>query len=569
MTAQHSTLRRGLPRTAGGEPWPPPSTITGERAVAAEHQHPDAAATATAAPEASAAAAVIPVAGAAAEPAAVPEAVAAHAAAVSAPVTASAPTRALRRGLPRSEGGEPWPPATTTVPSTAVEAPAAGVPDAAAVASSASAPAAAPATPSSPLPAAPTADAASNTAATATEPGAVLRRGLPRVDGGEPWPPAGTTAQRTVAAAADTSPAPAEGTAASTDPAVGLALDETPNATPTAGVVAQHPEPRGPRAPLTTPRTVWQGVAPRHAAAPARETGRRPTWPQAIGALMGAAALALLAGAAIAFVRALLSMSFMTDFLAAYPGEYALPATAEPGIPGWVGWQHFFNMFLMLLIIRSGISIRTNQRPTVFWANKRGGPKISLTIWFHQALDILWLVNGIIFVVLLIVSGHWMRLVPTSWEVFPNALSAALQYVSLDWPTENGWVNYNSLQQIAYFTTVFIAAPLAAITGWRMSGLWPSKAEGLSRAYPVEWARALHFPIMIYFVAFIIVHVLLVMFTGFLRNLNHMFASQDAVTWTGFWVFIAALAAMALGWAGARPLVIAPIARIFGQVSGR
>ncbi|WP_218157734.1 hypothetical protein [Saccharopolyspora shandongensis] len=28
------------------------------------------------------------------------------------------------------------------------------------------------------------------------------------------------------------------------------------------------------------------------------------------------------------------------------------------------------------------------------------------------------------------------------------------------WPTENGWVHYNALQQLAYFTTVFVAAAL-------------------------------------------------------------------------------------------------------------
>ena len=124
------------------------------------------------------------------------------------------------------------------------------------------------------------------------------------------------------------------------------------------------------------------------------------------------------------------------------------------------------------------------------------------------------MINGVVFVVLLFTTGHWLRLVPTSWEVFPNALSAGLQYVSFDWPTDNGWVNYNSLQQLAYFTTVFLAAPLAAITGFRMSGLWPKKAETLSKAYPIEWARAVHFPVMLYFVAFIVVHVFLVLATG-------------------------------------------------------
>ena len=224
----------------------------------------------------------------------------------------------------------------------------------------------------------------------------------------------------------------------------------------------------------------------------------------------------------------------------------------------------------MVLIIRSGLQVRTEKRPSVFWSPRSNGKrKISLNLWFHQSLDILWLVNGAVFVVLLFATGQWMRIVPTSWEVFPNALSALLQYLSLDWPTENGWVNYNSLQQIAYFVTVFIAAPLAAITGVRMSGLWPKNAKTLNRIYPVEWARAVHFPVMLYFVLFIIVHVGLVFATGALRNLNHMYASQDVVNWTGFWIFVASLVVIAAAWVAARPLVLAPIARLFGKVSGR
>uniref|UniRef100_UPI0032216660 cytochrome b/b6 domain-containing protein n=1 Tax=Microbacterium sp. TaxID=51671 RepID=UPI0032216660 len=266
----------------------------------------------------------------------------------------------------------------------------------------------------------------------------------------------------------------------------------------------------------------------------------------------------------------LISLEPLQEFLATYPGEYHLPDGAPVGLPGWLGWQHFFNVFLMVLIIRSGLRVRTEKRPTVFWTPRRDRKgKISLTLWFHQALDVLWLVNGLVFVVLLFATGQWMRIVPTSWEVFPNALSAVLQYVSLDWPTENGWVNYNSLQQLAYFTTVFVAAPLAAVTGYRMSGLWPKKAPALNRAYPVEWARALHFPVMLYFVAFIVVHVTLVFATGALRNLNHMYAGQDAVNWTGFWIFFASMVVVAAGWVAARPLLIAPLARLFGTVGGR
>jgi thiosulfate reductase cytochrome b subunit len=270
----------------------------------------------------------------------------------------------------------------------------------------------------------------------------------------------------------------------------------------------------------------------------------------------------------------MLSTPWGSELLTAFPGEYHLPDGAPIGLPAWLGWQHFFNFFLMVLIIRSGLQVRAEKRPPALWSTRRHPDrKISLTLWFHQSIDVLWLINGVAFVVLLFTTGQWMRIVPTSWEVFPNALSAALQYISLDWPTENGWVNYNSLQQLAYFLTVFVAAPLAAVTGIRMSGIWPRRATRLAKLYPVEWARALHFPVMLYFVLFIFVHVVLVFATSALRNLNHVYASQGSVdpnahaeNWAGFWIFTASVAVISVAWIAARPLILARVAGLFGKV---
>lgn len=275
------------------------------------------------------------------------------------------------------------------------------------------------------------------------------------------------------------------------------------------------------------------------------------------------------AGIIVLAARGVTTLPGVPEWLERYPGEYELPESSEPGFPAWARWGHFFNIFLMVLIIRSGLLVRTQQQPPAFWTPKKGGKKISINLWLHTSLDILWILNGLIFVVLLFVSGHWMRIVPTSWEVFPNAASAMLQYLTLDWPVENGWVNYNSLQQIMYFLVVFIAAPLAIITGLRMSEWWPQKAEKLNKAFPAPVARALHFPTMLFFVLFILIHIFLVVSTGILRNLNHMFAGIDVVNWTGFWLFALTLAITAAGWVACKPLVLAPIASAFGKVSNR
>jgi thiosulfate reductase cytochrome b subunit len=262
-------------------------------------------------------------------------------------------------------------------------------------------------------------------------------------------------------------------------------------------------------------------------------------------------------------------------FLTSLPGASAPAAGTPVGFPAWLSWQHFFNSLLILLIVRTGWAVRTTTRPAAFWTRNntglirtKGAPKrISLNLWFHFTLDALWVLNGIVFYVLIFVTGQWLRIVPTSWDVFPNAVSAALQYASLQWPTENGWVNYNALQLLAYFTTVFIAAPLAILTGIRMSAAWPVNATRLNRIYPVTVARKLHLPIMIYFVAFIVVHVTLVLATGALRNLNHMYGGRNDESWVGFIIFAVSLVVMIGAWIAARPLLLRPVASLMGKVS--
>jgi len=562
-----ATIRRGLPRVAGGDPWPPAET-----AVAGVFT--------SGAPDESASVHVpdVPSPARSESPSlAASESVVTGDSSSSARAEASPVAGApLRRGLPRAAGGEPWPPEGTAVV-TGVVTPLSESETGAAVAAAVPGDAAPAAT--DPAAAVGAGVSEPKTAATAEssagEPVAV-RRGLPRAAGGDPWPPDGFVAVRTVPAldtAAHAEPGAPGSDVADAAPetrvepsgAHGAASAVSPGAAASAVPVVRAPRP--------TLSPVAQSVRDR-AGMPGspdepQPRGRfRPHWHQAIAGLIGLAGLGALAWVGVFAVRALLSVPFMQDFLVAYPGEYHLPEATDEGFPAWARWSHFLNMFFIVLIIRSGLQVRHQKKPPAYWASKRGS-KISINLWLHQSLDILWVVNGIVFVVLLFATGHWARIVPTSWDVFPNALSAALQYISLDWPTENGWVNYNSLQQLAYFSVVFLAAPLAIVSGVRMSGIWPKNAKGLSKVYPIELARAIHFPTMLFFVVFVIFHVGLVFATGALRNLNHMYAGQDVVNWAGFGIFALSIAAVVAAWIAARPLVLAPIASLVGRVSER
>jgi thiosulfate reductase cytochrome b subunit len=479
----------------------------------------------------------------------------------------------VRRGLPRVAGGEPWPPAAVVrvdrSPAPAVT-PSADLPAAAGetavlaeetVAAAADSPAAA---------AAPAAvvDPAGPTAETVTEQVA-LRRGLPRITGGEPWPPAETvTVQRRVAVAPEPAP-PAQA------PSAPAAQDESaPVVQPPAAV---EPAPEAPAAPVSVteparPTPPARPTTPARPAEPAREPRRIGSrtvgeWARILG--WGLAGVVAAAGIIVLAARGVTTLPGVPEFLERYPGSYELPESAPVGFPVWANWMHYLNFFFMVLIVRTGLQVRYQKTPPAYWTPAKGGKKISINLWLHTGIDLLWLANGAAFVVLLFATGHWIRIVPTSWEVFPNAASAMLQYLTLDWPTEHGWVNYNSLQQLMYFTVVFVAAPLAAITGLRMSEWWPKDAERLNRIYPAPVARAIHFPTMLFFVLFVIVHVTLVFATGALRNLNHMFAAQDAVSWVGFAWFAGGLVLAVAAVVAARPLVIAPIASLVGKVSSR
>ena len=122
--------------------------------------------------------------------------------------------------------------------------------------------------------------------------------------------------------------------------------------------------------------------------------------------LLALIALALL----IVLAQSLRQLTPVQGFIAQFPGTSTLPEGTPVGIPAWLGWQHFLNTLFIVLIIRTGWQVRTNQRPQGFWTSRRsirkGVPeKISLTLWLHLSLDLLWVINGVIFYILLFVTG--------------------------------------------------------------------------------------------------------------------------------------------------------------------
>jgi sulfoxide reductase catalytic subunit YedY len=82
---------------------------------------------------------------------------------------------------------------------------------------------------------------------------------------------------------------------------------------------------------------------------------------------------------------------------------------------------------------------------------------------------------------------------------------------------------YDPLQQLTYFAIVFICAPLTILTGVAMS---PAVAGRFPLYLKIfggrQKARSIHFLLMVVFLGFFLVHVTLVIFTGFAKNMVHI-----------------------------------------------
>lgn len=303
---------------------------------------------------------------------------------------------------------------------------------------------------------------------------------------------------------------------------------------------------------------------------------------------------------AIALAQQLRQYGWMQSFIEQYPGTSSSFAPAvESGFPGWLRWQHLFNIVFMMFIIRAGLQIladhprlylNSGSTPGTAWFRMRdpipadrldpedtariwtakndsvtlprwlGIPgfrhSIGLARWWHFSFDLLWLVNGVVFYVLLFASGQWRRIVPQSWEVFPNALSTAVQYASLNFPMNEGFTNYNGLQILAYFFTVFIAAPLAFFTGLLQAPAIAARF-GFGRG-PLnrQVARSAHFIILLWMIFFIAVHTVMVFATGLVGNLNHIVLGTNTDSYWAVAIYVLAMAIIAALWLMASPVTI-------------
>lgn len=276
------------------------------------------------------------------------------------------------------------------------------------------------------------------------------------------------------------------------------------------------------------------------------------------------------------------------------PMGHHIPAAVDNpiGFPAWLRLTHFVNLSLMVLLVRSGLSILMDH-PRLYWNDHStpGSDWIRFTpldvptdrVWtakddsrylspwiglpgfrhtigiarhWHFLCAFFWLANGLAFVALLLFTSQWRRLLPTDLTIFAEAWKVMVHYATFHLPVEpDGFYKYNPLQQLAYAGVVFCIAPISLLTGLAMSPamdnrfLWYPKLFGGRQR-----ARSIHFLALCGYAAFLVPHVTMVAITGLRQNMNHIVFGTDDTGIGGVVIGAIALAGLVVACWGAHQI---------------
>src|SRR5437763_475132 len=231
---------------------------------------------------------------------------------------------------------------------------------------------------------------------------------------------------------------------------------------------------------------------------------------------------------------------------------------ASLGFPIWLRITHYINLLFIGLLMRSGIQILAahprlywndscdpkkewlrvtknkvpgdrlytsmdDEEPVSPWLALPGGDNLGLGRHWHFFSVVFWVLNGIVYVVLLFATGEWSRLIPTSWSIFPQAWDTFLTYISLHIPPASDFHPYDPLQQLAYAAVVFLLGPFMLLTGAAMSPAIEARFPWYVKLFGgKQGARSLHFLSLVAFLLFIIVHTALILIVHFQDNIRNI-----------------------------------------------
>ena len=145
-------------------------------------------------------------------------------------------------------------------------------------------------------------------------------------------------------------------------------------------------------------------------------------------------------------------------------------------------------------------------------------------LW-HLAFAWVLAVGLLVFLLWSLVSGHLQRdihITRREWRV-TNIWHDIKEHARLRFPRGEAALRYSTLQKLAYAAVLFLMLPLVIATGLAMSpgmdAAWPWLTQVLGGR---QSARSIHFVVAFALLAFLIVHLAMVMLSGPLNGIRAM-----------------------------------------------
>lgn len=168
--------------------------------------------------------------------------------------------------------------------------------------------------------------------------------------------------------------------------------------------------------------------------------------------------------------------------------------------------------------VDSPVSAGRNGEELMFNENGWGRSLHLLAAWFL-------VLTGLVYLILGLFTGHFQKHIwPKIKELSPSQVFADIKaHLRMKIAPASGGPQYGVLQKIAYMSIIFIALPLAIITGFTMS-------PAITAAYPFlletiggyQSARTIHFFTSLALESFLIIHLLMIALSGFKAQVRYM-----------------------------------------------
>ncbi len=166
----------------------------------------------------------------------------------------------------------------------------------------------------------------------------------------------------------------------------------------------------------------------------------------------------------------------------------------------------------------SPVSAGRNRDDLMFNQNGWGRSLHFLAAWFLVVTGFSYLLMGVF-------SGHFRHHIwPKLKELTPHRLWQDIKdHFKMKIAPPTGGPHYGILQKLAYFAIIFIALPLAVLTGFAMS-------PAITAGYPIilkifggfQSARTIHFFTSLALELFLMIHVLMIVMSGFKQQIRFM-----------------------------------------------